>query len=454
MKRYGASLAYAPGWQPESITPPMASGRGSVTYCGLRRAGTEQPGVLDRRSKPNRQCSPASDMPHIAYVCPYIYPDHSAMSKRIEGLAKAFVLAGATVSVCAGDRARNQAEDTDQGATFGVSHVRELPARQTPKLSRAVRHLSYGNETVRWLSSQTRRVDAVVQYGGHTAYSRKLLKWCAANGSSLIIDVVEWYEASTLALGWGGPFHVMNELALRHYFPKAGNIVAISRYLENYYRERGCRTVRVPPIVECRRVTPRLQTRRAGLPLRVAYAGSPGKKDLLDPVIEALFHVNARDTRAVFVLAGVAPAEILLRTPFRRRALASLPEWLRATGRVTMERAMGEVRDADFSILFRPSRRYSEAGFPTKVVESLSLGTPLLCNVSGDLGEYLRDGKEALICSDTTVAEIVNRLEEAASLGRVALDGMRMSARTCAEKHFDVTTHAPRLREFLAGVCR
>jgi glycosyltransferase involved in cell wall biosynthesis len=115
---------------------------------------------------------------------------------------------------------------------------------------------------------------------------------------------------------------------------------------------------------------------------------------------------------------------------------------------------MEEVRNADFSILFRPKRRYSEAGFPTKVVESLSVGTALLCNLSSDLGEYLNHGKEALIYSDVTVPAITTRLEEAIALGPVDLDDMRICARNCAEEHFDVRTYVAPLRRFLAAVCQ
>lgn len=393
-------------------------------------------------------------MPRIAYVGPFIYPDSSAVGKHIDGLAEALTLAGATVSICAGDRALYLPMEAQPESRFSVSHVHELPCDHASKLAKGLRHLSFGDHTIRWLSEQTERIDLVLQFGGYSPYSRKLLKWCAENNCHLMINVVEWFGASQLPLGWGGPFHVSNEIALRHYFPKAGNIIVISRYLENYYSSRGCRTIRIPPIIDCGRVVPRLRKERADELLLLAYAGSPGKKDLLDPVLEALFRVNAQGIRASLVLVGVSPTEALLRTPLQGRGLSLPPEWLRAIGRVSIERAMEEVRNADFSILFRPKRRYSEAGFPTKVVESLSLGTPILCNLSSDLGEYLNHGREAMICSDFTVSAITARLEEAIVLGPVALEGMRVCARSCAEEHFDVRTYVPSLKQFLAAVCQ
>jgi glycosyltransferase involved in cell wall biosynthesis len=393
-------------------------------------------------------------MPRIAFVGPFIYPDSSAVSKHIDGLAEALTLAGATVSICAGDRALDLPMEAQSTSRFLASHVCELPCRHDSKLAKGLRHLSFGDQTIRWLSEQAEPIDLVLQFGGYSPYSTKLLKWCAQNNCPLMINVVEWFGASQLPLGWGGPFHLSNEIALRHYFPKAGNIIVISRYLENYYRSRGCRTIRIPPIIDCGRVVPRLRNKRVNEPLLLVYAGSPGKKDLLDTVLETLFRVNADGVRASLVLVGVSPTEALLQTPLQGRGLSLSPTWLRAIGRVSIERAMEEVRNADFSILFRPKRRYSEAGFPTKVVESLSLGTPLLCNLSSDLGEYLNHGKEALICSDFTVPEITTRLEEAIALGPVDLDNMRIFARNCAEEHFDVRKYAPPLRRFLAAVCQ
>jgi glycosyltransferase involved in cell wall biosynthesis len=56
---------------------------------------------------------------------------------------------------------------------------------------------------------------------------------------------------------------------------------------------------------------------------------------------------------------------------------------------------------SDFMLVFRPNLRFSNAGFPSKIPESLSLGTPIICNVFSDIKLYLTDGKDSFIIEDS-----------------------------------------------------
>ena len=75
------------------------------------------------------------------------------------------------------------------------------------------------------------------------------------------------------------------------------------------------------------------------------------------------------------------------------------------------------IKDADFVPLLRPQIvRYAQAGFPTKVPESLSLGTPIICNLTSDLGDFIRDESEGIICRDYSIDAFVEALENALTL--------------------------------------
>ena len=67
---------------------------------------------------------------------------------------------------------------------------------------------------------------------------------------------------------------------------------------------------------------------------------------------------------------------------------------IRCMGRVPRPVVLQTLQETDFTVLIRDaSLRYAKAGFPTKVVESLMSGTPVICNLSSDLDEYLVDGE-------------------------------------------------------------
>ncbi len=388
----------------------------------------------------------------IAYVGPFVYPNDSAEARHIDGISRILSLAGSSITVIAGDSAIRGDAETHATGEYQVHHVDELPTRSASPVKRLYRYLSYGHETVNWLNTHRNEFDAVLLFGGFSAYAIKLLNWAAQTSCPLIVDVVEWFDPSQLPGGWGGPIHVRNELALRHYFVRIHNIIAISSFLENYYVRRGCRVVRIPPVFDTTQVPYRTTVVPGTKSLTLAYAGSPGKKDNLSALIEALMTVNSQNVRVKLVLAGVTISETLKMAIFRERGITTSPAWLTALGRVSATHARDIVRDADYSVLFRPNKKYATAGFSTKVVESLAVGTPILCNLSGDLGRFLNDGREALICRDQEVNAIEDALRRALDMDDATMRAMRCAARRRAERDFDVRQYIPVLESFIEGV--
>ena len=62
--------------------------------------------------------------------------------------------------------------------------------------------------------------------------------------------------------------------------------------------------------------------------------------------------------------------------------------------------AQNEIMNSDFTILLRDSKVSTNAGFPTKVSESLALGVPVLSNITSDLCNYIIDGKNGFVLKD------------------------------------------------------
>ena len=107
-------------------------------------------------------------------------------------------------------------------------------------------------------------------------------------------------------------------------------------------------------------------------------------------------------------------------------------------GRKPRSEVLRQVAGSDFAFLLRPSdERYAKAGFPTKVVESLSLGTPMLCNLSSDLAIYLKDGENSILINDCSADACCSALRRILALSREQMNRMRLSARKTAEDAFD-----------------
>lgn len=386
----------------------------------------------------------------VAYVGSFAFPADDARAQRVSGVALALQHIGCDVLIGAGgsDGTTKQCFDV-QKLPFSITALNEYP-QSIERLAKLIRIFTWGGNTLSWLSNLVPQPNAVLLYGGGTAYIRKILPWCKEKRVPLLVDVVEWYQPSHVPGGWLGPFHWDHELALRFYYPQASGIVAISRYLEHYFNNRGCRTLRMPPTLDVKNTSARLTVEKG--PITLAYAGFPGKKDLVGNVISALLQIDPEGKRMRFIIAGPNQETILRLPQLAAFKSSGLPSCIKAVGLLSHQQVVQLVRDSDFVPLLRPPLRYAQAGFPTKIPESLALGTPVICNLTSDLGDYIHNDTEGIICQDYSVAACAAALERVLSLTIEQRVEMRKAARAQAEQSFDYRLYAGVLANFLKEV--
>ena len=113
---------------------------------------------------------------------------------------------------------------------------------------------------------------------------------------------------------------------------------------------------------------------------------------------------------------------------------------------------MASVARADFSVLLRRPDKVATAGFPTKFVESLAVGTPVIATLTSDLGDHLVDGQNGLICDDASPETVARALERALALSGREKSALRKAARHTAETGFDYRRHTDGLRRLVEVV--
>jgi glycosyltransferase involved in cell wall biosynthesis len=373
----------------------------------------------------------------------------------VYGIAKTLADAGYRVVVGSGEDVPSEIELIEREGEGELCHIGlgELNRSLRSRAFKAFKALvAQGANTVRWLEAEPIKPSCVIVYGGYAAFMARVLRWCRQNGVAVVADVVEWYEPTHLPGGRWGPFNASTNAALRHYYPKCDGVIAISSMLERYYQERGVRAIRVPPTLDVAGVRPREASadERSSGPLVLVYAGSPGKKDLLANVIRGVRAADSEGHRLRLDVLGVTESEAM-------RLLAPgepLPSSVRVVGRVPQAQVVDAYRAADFSVLLREPLRYAEAGFPTKVPESLAAGVPVICNLTSDLREHVRDGVEGLVCGDHSVEGLASALHRALALEPAARSEMARAARRAAERSFDYRNYRDSLIAFLEEVQR
>lgn len=375
----------------------------------------------------------------VAYVGPFSFPEGGAAARRILGNALALRDAGYKVLIGSGQLAGDRNQEPTEYQGLSVYSLGERTAESYPILLKHLAYARMGKKTCRWLGELESKPRAVILYGGYTPYLMHLLRWCKESEVPVVFDAVEWYDSRNMPGGRYSPYRWSFDFFMWYLSPKAGNIIAISSYLENYYQRRGCNTLLVPPTLDTQAVKASLQLDSGGV-LTLGYTGSPGKKDLLDNALEAVLQLLEEGLNLRFRIAGVTLHQLLALPSMRRRGVVAIPPGIEVLGEISQADAISMIGQVDYSVLLRPPLRYAQAGFPTKVVESLAAGTPVMCNNIGDLGHYIQDEVEGIICHDHTPESLVEVIRRAYTLTKQQRLQMRASARMKAERAFDFRT--------------
>lgn len=95
--------------------------------------------------------------------------------------------------------------------------------------------------------------------------------------------------------------------------------------------------------------------------------------------------------------------------------------------------------------------RFAQAGMPTKVTESLGCGTPVIANITSDLGDYLVDGRNSLLVGDYSSKACAQAVKRAVNLTLDERLSMRREAFKSMRSGLDYRVYADVLEDFLFG---
>ena len=275
-------------------------------------------------------------------------------------------------------------------------------------------YVDYPTSTKQWLKYITEFVstakileyqpDFVVMYNFPAVASLNILRACHKHGIKVVHDLTEWEGES----GWG-PVSIIKRINIglrMHYcMKKMDGVIAISRYLYDYYK-KYTNTILVPPMVDL--TNPKFNRDReltASNKIRLVFAGNAGfgVKDRLDMVIDEVRKFDKLQLTVIGMTKKQYEAGY--------RALDSTVSNVEFRGRVPHAEAVKAVCDADFQMLIRDNTLKNMAGFPTKFVESMSCCTPLIATLTSNIGDYLKDGENGFVVNgDQSLSKVLSKI--------------------------------------------
>lgn len=223
-------------------------------------------------------------------------------------------------------------------------------------------------------------------------------------------DITEWYESSGLSLT-SIVKRIDVWLRMRMILPKIDGLIVISEYLEDFYRRKVKNVINIPPLVDIyENKWAIIQNSTSENRYNLVYAGSPGggNKDRLDLIVSSVRKARLESGKDIHLdVIGLNKKEFL--ENFGTNLETKIEdEYIHFHGRVSHMEALEFVKKADFSIFLRNNNLTNTAGFPTKFVESISCGTPVITNPSSNLSSYFKKYPDLGVLIDSLTEDSIN----------------------------------------------
>lgn len=241
------------------------------------------------------------------------------------------------------------------------------------------------------------KIDSVIAYNYPAVALNNIRNYCKKSHIKIFSDCTEWYSANEGNFVFKVLKTIDTTIRMKVIHHKLDGIICISKYLYNYYN-KSCKCVIIPPLVDLEDKKWSKKMLKKDNVIKLIYAGSPeiskGKnaKDRLDLIIEYLYEIN-KEYEFIFNIIGITKEQYLDSFIEHNEILDELSNKVMFMGRKTHNEVIEMVGNSDFAVFTRNNSRVTQAGFPTKFVEGISAGTPIITNESSDLKEYLINGE-------------------------------------------------------------
>lgn len=310
---------------------------------------------------------------------------------------------------------------------------------------RLMTKLHRGDLSMAILRKMETQPEVVIMYNAELRQTRKLIRYCRTRNIKLVNDITEWFAPNELHL-IDRKLYAVNMEQQQKQVP---NKIAISTFLKDYYSQNH--SIVIP--ATCDGSEEKWgRSANAAIPsfdgITLIYAGDSSRKDLLSVVISAVQRLRAESANIRFLIFGTTK-DSFVQNNQDCKACDCLDDNIIFLGRVPQDDIPSYYKAADFMVLLREHTRKSEAGFPTKFAEAITSGTPVIANITSDLGNYLEDGVNGFVVPNPTEQSIYDVLrEKVIPLSREQVNIMKGNTQQMKTR-LDYRTFVEPMRDFL-----
>lgn len=367
----------------------------------------------------------------IVYIGGFELPDRNAAAHQVLNNARILKNIGYKVVFCGIDKTIDRSQSVFHEQVFGFDSY-PVPY---PKTTREWIANMLDFEGIKRVIETEKDVKFVIAYNVHAIPLQKTIKYCHANGIKIIANVTEWYE-NPFAFSPGKAIRWLDTiLVMTKYHKKVDGIIAVSRYLQNYYKNVVDNIIVMPPFVDIHEdkwasssvhiVNERVEFIYSG----TIEKGAGDRKDKLCPIIECFDALsNAHDFH--FSIVGISREQFEEQFPDMVRIIDRLDDRITFYGRVPHAESINKLKLADYCIFVRDSTRKNNAGFPTKFVESWTSGVNIIASDISDISEYFPNDGISILLNNNERSTISSAIQRALSFSPSDLSEQRRDGLT------------------------
>lgn len=365
-------------------------------------------------------------MKKILYIGGFEMPDKNAAAQRVLSIAKALRESGYETHFYG----ISQSDDLD-GNVEGFSYESCSHPEGTIEWIK----FALGNGIIDYIRKKS--PDYVFLYNYPAIAQVKVISYCKLHGIKTVGDITEWYRPISF------PKRVDTWLRMRFSNKRLDGIIAISKYLADYYQNKNL--IQLPPLVDKQEKKWQIQPRnRKDDKVNLVYIGTGSIKDRLDKIIKGIN--QAGSDRFHLDVIGINKNQYY---NIYQNSVDFSSMDIVFHGRLPHQEALEYLMSADFQIFFRDDIRVNNAGFPTKFVESMSAGIPVITNRISNIDDYIKNGANSFMIEHPDDDEICEVLKKVSNLSRTEIDLIKNN---CLKDDFDYRNYIGVLDTFMKSL--
>lgn len=390
---------------------------------------------------------------NILYIGSFRLPCYDAAASRVLNIARALRAGGHKVSFISWGGFERDVDRGNDGVFrvdgFMYMVTNELTRQGMSSFEKIRNRINRGRLSKKIISEWKEPIDAIITY--NNSLCSWLIPFCRKRGIKLINDITEWYDYNELKptdwLGYAYDMHCVQK--------RVKNKIVISSYLDRFYSTTH--NIVIPATcdaseVKWHQLSDLVKSKVDAFDgITLIYAGNPARKDAVHYVINAVHALANEGAKIRFLIIGITKEQYVERYMNLLKG-KKLNDAIKFLGRVSQDEVPSYYALSDFMVLLREQTRKSNAGFPTKFAESFISGTPVIANLTSDLGKYLRDGYTGFVVEEPGEEAIYQVLKEKVMrLSRDEISGIKQNVMKSA-KPFDFHDYVEPLRHFIANL--